>query len=139
MEYFVKSSEKIWSNNLRVIISCILMIPTLGVPFWLMYEYFFKPKYWKNRWRLNRLLNKGDVKVTHYKTSNIIGDNIDMYSLFIGDKEYSLWIWNNSYMTLSDENDPTCDYIGLFVGSVITRWLNKSAINELQFLANENK
>jgi hypothetical protein len=139
MEHFVKSNENGRVSTLRLVVACILMIPTLGVPFWLMYEYFFENHYWKNRWRLNRLLNKGKVKVTYLKTSDIMYGNIDMYSVVIDNKEYSLWIWDNESMTLGEIDNPSSDYIGLFTGSMITRWLNKSAIKELQLLANENK
>ena len=139
MEHFLKSYENETVRVLSLFIVVILMIPTLGAPFWLMYECFFERHYWKNRWTLNRLLNKGKVKITYLRTSNIMYDSIDIYSVMIDNKEYSLWIWGNKSMTLGEIDNPSCDYIGLFTGSVITRWLNKKAIKELQLLANENK
>lgn len=139
MEHFVKSNENRPVPVLSLVIAIILMIPTLGAPFWLMYECFFERHYWKNRWTLNRLLNKGKVKVRYLKTSDIMYGKIDMYSVVIDNKEYSLWIWDNKSMTLGEIDTPSSDYIGLFTGSMITRWLNKSAIKELQLLANENK
>lgn len=36
MEHFVKSNENGQVPVLSLVIACILMIPTLGAPFWLM-------------------------------------------------------------------------------------------------------
>ena len=128
MEHFIKEKS---ISELRYGIGTLLSVLTIFGIFLLMYEYFFEPHYWKNRWRLNRYLNKGLVKV-EYLRRGPFGRDIKIYNLKIEDSEYSLWIWNNQEMTLGD------DYIGLFNNSLITRLLNRIAIKKIQKLAEQN-
>lgn len=128
MEHFIKQKS---ISELRYGIGILLSVLTIFGTFLLMYEYFFEPHYWKNRWRLNRYLNKGLVKV-EYLRRGPFGRDIKIYNLKIEDSEYSLWIWNNQEMTLGD------DYIGLFNNSLITRLLNRIAIKKIQKLAEQN-
>lgn len=137
MKHFVTLNNNI--GVFKIILISLLMIPTIGAPFWLMYEYFFEPKYWKNRWRLRRYINQGRVKVEEIKSTYLNSNNINIYILKIDDVEYSLWIWDDCAITVGEIGVPLSDYIGLFVGSLITKRLNKSAIRDLKILGNENK
>ena len=128
MEHFIKSKS---INKVRFYIGIFLSIITLMGAFLIMYECFFEPHYWKNRWRLNRYLNKGLVKVEYLRTPPLNG-NIKIYNLKIDNTDYSLWIWNNEVISLND------DYIGLFNGSLITKTLNKIAVKKLLKLAEQN-
>jgi hypothetical protein len=136
MKHFVNSTEHI--NIIKIIMFAILMIPTLGAPFWLMYEYWFANHYWKNRWRFNRLLNKNMVKI-EFLGESLINMDIKRYLVTIEDSEYSLWVWKNNYITLDDADYKNSDYIGLFAGSLITRHLNKLAIKKIQKILKDNE
>ena len=109
----------------------ILMFPLVGASMWIFYEYWGEPKYWKNRWRLHKLLKKGKVKVKSADKGK--QPCIDRYVIDIEGQEYRLDIWNEKEMTLSEERSGfyNKNYIGLFKGSLITKWLNRKAIKEI--------
>jgi hypothetical protein len=135
MTHFTEDNTKSWFSYAIM----ILMFPLAGASMWIFYEYWGEPKYWKNRWRLHKLLKKGKVKV---KTSDKGKQPcIDRYVIDIEGNEYRLDIWNEKEMTLSTESSvpyglnfstlTSKNYIGLFKGSLITKWLNKKAIKEI--------
>jgi hypothetical protein len=139
MKHFVKENDH-GPSLASILFIAVLTVFTLGIPFFFLYEMWAEPHYWKNRWRLHRLLKRGLVKVKYDKGSSIFGDNIKSYNATIEDQEYSLWIWNGSEMTLDGPMDFTYNntdknYIGLFKGSLVTRWLNHVAIKKLTQLA----
>lgn len=116
----------------RVLIATLLLLPTLGATFWLMYEYFYVEHYWVNRWRLNRYIDNGMVELSNHSTHR----DIDIYTLKIEGVEYSLWLWGDNYMSLGDYDSPTKDYIGLFKGSLMSSWLTKKIIKKLRYKIN---
>ena len=129
--HFVKERNK----TLRIVLGCILMMPTLFLPFWGAYEMFFEPHYWKNRWKLYRLLRQGKVTVEHLDDIQFMG-GLSQYQLVIDESVYHVSIWSTSasffgepVMTLEKELYGTDDYIGLFIGSPVTNWLNRKTIN----------
>lgn len=44
-------------------------------------------------------------------------------------------VWNGKQMTLASNKRNASDYIGLFYGSLTTRWLNKQAIKNIRTLS----
>ena len=126
MAHFTEDNSK----SILSIVIMILMFPLVGASMWIFYEYWGEPKYWKNRWRLHRLLKKDKVKV---KKSAQNGD-ICRYIIDIEGQEYRLDIWNGKEMTLCNENFTIShgNYIGLFRGSLIANWLNKKAIESIK-------
>jgi hypothetical protein len=140
MKHFIKETD-IEYSPFKTTLMAILSFPLLFTPFFIFYEMWAEPHYWKNRWKLHHLLNKGHVKVKELGVSPVFHDNIVMYDILIDDTKYSLWIWNNISMTLSEPLDsqrPHRDYIGLFKGSLITRALNRIAIRKIKQLALHN-
>lgn len=127
MDHFTEDNSK---SPLSIAIM-ILMFPLVGVSMWIFYEYWGEPKYWKNRWRLHRLFKKGKVKLK--SAQNGFGISICRYVIDIEGQEYRLDIWNGKEMTLCKENFTIShgNYIGLFKGSLITKWLNKKAIKSI--------
>jgi hypothetical protein len=132
--HFVKESNK----TLQIVVGCILMIPTICLPFWGVYEMFFEPHYWKNRWRLYRLLRRGKVEIEHLNDFEFMG-GLSQYRLVIDGSIYHVSIWSTGAsffgeptMTLQEEPFGTEDYIGLFIGSPITKWLNRKTINLIE-------
>ena len=114
------------------------MIPTIGIPFWGAYEMFFEPHYWKNRWRLYLLLRRGKVEIEHLNDFEFMG-GLSQYRLVIDGSIYHVSIWSTGAsflgeptMTLQEEPFGTEDYVGLFIGSPITRWLNRKTINLIE-------
>jgi len=139
MKHFIKDND--YEPGLAFIIFFALLNVILClIPFVFFYEAFAEPHYWKNRWRLHRLLNRGLVKVKHNRGTSIFGDQIKTYDVTIEDEEYSLWIWNDDSFTLDGPMNSSYEktdrnYIGLFKGSLITRWLNRVALRKLKQLA----
>ena len=139
MKHFIKDND--YEPSLAFIIFFALLNVILClIPFVFFYEAFAEPHYWKNRWRLHRLLNRGLVKVKYNRGTSIFGDQIKTYDVTIEDEEYSLWIWNDDSFTLDGPMDSSFEktdrnYIGLFKGSLITRWLNRVALRKLKQLA----
>lgn len=123
MTHFTEDNSKSWIY----IAIMMLTFPLVGASFWLFYEYWGEPKYWKNRWRLHKLLKKGKVKI---KSDNK-GNGIARYMIDIEGQEYQLDIWNDKEMTLDVFSTTSKNYIGLFKGSLITKWLNKKAIKTI--------
>ena len=119
----------------KILCFAFLTIFTLGIPWFFAYEMWAEPHYWKNRWKLHRLLRQGKVKVRYIKSTSIHADKIKMYELHIDDVEYSVWIWDGQHITLDKSVLANTDYLGLFVGSLTTSWLNKVAIRKLTQLA----
>jgi len=121
-------------SNKRTLLSKIIFIllaPLCMINMWLIYEYSHEPKYWKNRWRFYFLLRKGKVKVIE----SSVDDNPykrERFILKIDDELYYMEIWNRKEMILdsSDRN-----YIGLFIGSVTTKFLNKNAVKIVRKLS----
>jgi hypothetical protein len=136
MSHFTIDNKTTWIKTL----SMFLSMPFLLSGIWLFYEYWGQPKYWKNRWRLHRLLTKNKVKIVSKKND---GGKIVRYKINIEGIEYELDIWeNNSFSGRSDEmtlgrtsNFVSESYIGLFKGSLITKWLNKKAIKAIKELS----
>lgn len=116
------------SKSVLSILIMILMFPLVGASMWIFYEYWGEPKYWKNRWRLHRLLKKDKVKVKSVQNGDIC-----RYIIDIEGQEYRLDIWEGKEMTLCKENFTISygNYIGLFKGSLITKFLNKKAIKSI--------
>jgi hypothetical protein len=139
MAHFIKENDH--SPNLAsILFFALLNVFLIMTPFVFFYEAFAEPHYWKNRWRLHRLLKRGLVKVKYNKGTSILGDQIKTYDVTIEDQEYSLWIWDETSMTLDGSMNFSYEktdrnYIGLFKASVITRWLNHVAIKKLKQLA----
>ena len=104
------------------ILMSVLVIFTLGATWIFAYEMWAEPKYWKNRWKLYHLLKQGKVKVEYIKEIYFGGDRIHTYKL---DSETA--------MTLDHENN---ELVGLFIGSLTTRRLSKTAIKEIKRLSN---
>ena len=128
--------NKDYAPSLFVILSmAFLTIFTLGTTWIFMYEMWAEPGYWKNRWKLHRLLKAGKVKVKYARSSSIYGDQIKAYDVDIEGIEYSLWIWNEKNMTLDKSILVNNDYIGLFTGSLTTKWLNRIAVKKILQLA----
>lgn len=123
MTHFTEDNSKSWIY----IVIMMLTFPLVGAPMWIFYEYWAEPKYWKNRWRLHKLLKKGKVKI---KSDNK-GNGIARYMIDIEGQEYQLDIWNDKEMTLDVFSTTSKNYIGLFKGSLITKWLNKKAIKTI--------
>lgn len=123
MTHFTEDNSKNWIY----IAIMMLTFPLVGAPMWIFYEYWAEPKYWKNRWRLHKLLKNGKVKV---KSDNK-GNGIARYMIDIEGQEYQLDIWNDKEMTLDVFSTTSKNYIGLFKGSLITKWLNKKAIKTI--------
>jgi hypothetical protein len=109
----------------------ILLVPLCLINMWLFYEYSHEPRYWKNRWRFYFLLRKGKVKVIESSVEDYPYQR-ERFTLKIDDELYHMEIWNRKEMTLdsSDRN-----YIGLFIGSVTTKFLNKNAIKTVRKLS----
>lgn len=128
MTHFTEDNSK----SVLSILIMILMFPLVGASMWIFYEYWGEPKYWKNRWRLHRLLKKGKVKVKSAR--NEFGISICRYVIDIEGQEYRLDIWNGKEMTLCKENFTISygNYIGLFKASLITKWLNNKAIKSIK-------
>lgn len=129
MKHFTEDNSKSWFSYTIM----ILLFPLAGASMWIFYEYWGEPKYWKNRWCLHRLLKKGKVKVKSAEKGK--QPCIDRYVIDIEGREYGLDIWNEKEMTLSEGKgvpySQNISYIGLFKGSLITKWLNKKAIKEI--------
>lgn len=123
MTHFTEDNSKNWIY----IAIMMLTFPLVGAPMWIFYEYWAEPKYWKNRWRLHKLLKKGKVKI---KSDNK-GNGYARYMIDIEGQEYQLDIWNDKEMTLDVFSTTSKNYIGLFKGSLITKWLNKKAIKTI--------
>ena len=123
MTHFTEDNSKSWIY----IAIMMLTFPLVGAPMWIFYEYWAEPKYWKNRWRLHKLLKKGKVKI---KSDNK-GNGYARYMIDIEGQEYQLDIWNDKEMTLDVFSTTSKNYIGLFKGSLITKWLNKKAIKTI--------
>jgi hypothetical protein len=134
MEHF-KPNKDYAPSLLKVLSMAFLTVFTLGIPFFFMYEMWAEPAYWKNRWKLHRLLNRGKVKVKYARSTSIYGDQIKAYDLDIEGVEYSLWIWNEKNMTLDKSILANNDFIGLFTGSLTTKWLNRIAVKKILQLA----
>lgn len=133
MEHFKKQKGEM--SVFLIILLSFVHIFTLGATWFFMYEMWAEPHYWKNRWKLHRLLKRGKVKVK-YMRSAMVDDTIETYELDIEGELYSVWIWNKKYMTLDANDFHNCDYIGMFMGSLTTKWLNRVAIRKIKQLAN---
>ncbi len=134
MEHF--KSNKDYTPSLFVILSmAFLAVFTLGASFLFAYEVWTEPAYWKNRWKLHRLLNRDRVKVKYARSNSIYGDQIKAYDLDIEGVEYSVWIWNEKNMTLDKSILSNDNFIGLFTGSLTTKWLNRIAVKKILQLA----
>lgn len=130
-----KSNKDYNPSLLSVVFMAFLTIFTLGLPWFLAYEAWAEPGYWKNRWKLHQLLKAGKVNVRCIRATSIYGDQIKVYELYIEGVEYSLWIWDGKYMTLDNSALANSDYIGLFIGSLTTKWLNRVAVKKITQLA----
>lgn len=103
------------------------------ISMWLFYEWSMEPKYWKNRWRLHRLIKSGKVKVVDKSGTSFY--RREYYTLIIENETYYMEVWNGKEMTLASNKRNASDYIGLFYGSLTTRWLNKQAIKNIRTLS----
>jgi hypothetical protein len=86
--------------------------------FFIAYEAFFERKYWVNTWRFHRYLKRGQVEFVSHKLR--LGN--DEITLRIHGENYQVWFFDDSY-TVSHESVWSDSYIGLFVGSLITKIL----------------
>ena len=103
------------------------------ISMWLFYEWTMEPKYWKNRWRLHRLIKSGKVKVVDKSGTSLY--RREYYTLIIENETYYMEVWNGKEMTLASNKSNASDYIGLFYGSITTAWLNKQAIKNIRTLS----
>jgi hypothetical protein len=130
-KHFTTDNKTTWVQTVLMFLS----VPIFMSGFWLFYEYWGQPKYWKNRWRLHRLIKANKVKVI----SKNDGGKITRYNIKIEGSEYELDIWQtNGFAGRSDEMTLGMigeSYIGLFKGSLITKWLNKRAIKSIRELS----
>ena len=130
MKHFTTDNNaSIFSKTISVSFMIFFMIS-----FWLFYEYWAEPKYWKNRWRLHRLMKSGRVKVIENKSNSALFDR-ELFTLLIDGEKYIMEIWCGKEMILSSGGYQRADYIGLFKGSLTTRWLNKRAIQMVRTLS----
>jgi hypothetical protein len=129
MEHFKLEDNK--PSIFGIVTMAFLTVFTLGMTWIFMYEMWAEPHYWKNRWKLHRLLNQGKVKVKYMNSNTFAGDQIKIYELDIEGILYSLWIYDERLMTLDHPNYKNSDLIGLFIGSLTTKWLNRVAIKKL--------
>lgn len=119
------------------IIFSLFNILALFIPMLFFYDFFFENEYWCNRWMLRSLLKKGDVKVINYDKIQYKQFKIEDVEIEVEGNRYQLWIWNNEDITLSSLNEDDMknkDYIGLFTGSPITRWLKRDSIRRIRLL-----
>lgn len=135
MEHFKKEKNEI--SVFSMILLSFLHIFTLGATWFFAYEMWAEPHYWKNRWKLHRLLKAGKVKVKYLRRA-LVADTIETYELDIEGESYSVWIWDKKYMTLDAHVLHNTDYIGMFMGSLTTKWLNRVAIRKITQLAEHN-
>jgi len=114
----------------------LFTIATLGISAILFYEAFVETPYWINRWRLRRALRRGEVEIIEKKMTLLY--NIIDLTVRIKGEEYTIWIYPEpeDNMTLSSV-DHDRNYIGLFTGSVTTKWLKRDAIRRLNNLLEE--
>ena len=137
MTHFTTDNKTTWVQTVLMFIS----VPIFMSGFWLFYEYWGHPKYWKNRWRLHRLIKANKVKVI---SKNEVG-KIVQYNIKIEGVEYEIDIWQNkdqlNWWGLTGRGDEMTlgtireSYIGLFKGSLITKWLNKKTIKSIRELS----
>lgn len=135
MEHFKTDNDYKPSIAFGILMS-VLVIFTLGATWIFAYEMWAEPKYWKNRWKLYHLLKQGKVKVEYIKEIYFGGDRIHTYQLDIDGIEYSVWIYSETAMTLDYDTYGNNELIGLFIGSLTTRRLSKTAIREIERLSN---
>lgn len=115
----------------------IFSILTLGIAFVLFYEFFYEPHYSYNQKKFYRLLRWNRVKMISAGRLEEIGrDDITAYVIEINGKEYSVWIYGETHVTLSDTTKYS-DYIGLFCVSPYLKWIRKKTIKKLIALEKE--
>lgn len=136
MEHFKKEKREI--SIFLIILLSFVHILTLGATWFFMYEMWAEPHYWKNRWKLHRLLKEGKVKVKLARENSIFGDQIKYYDLVIDEIEYAVTIWNGEHMTLDYADLKNTNFIGLFIGSLTTKWLNRIAVKKIIQLSEHN-
>jgi hypothetical protein len=138
MKHFTEDDSK----GILAILAMVLMFPLAGANMWLLYECWGAPKYWKNRWRLHRLLKKGKARILGCSEwpRNVRGPHaICRYDIDIEGQRYMLDIWNGTEMTLQGEGLYGERYIGLFKASLIARFLNRKAIQSIEDMADMQK
>jgi len=107
---------------LGIILSCL----SLGLVFWLFYEYFFERHYWFNRRLLYRRLKDGYYEVV--STRMIPSYNIEEHKL----KNGSIWVYlDHEKVTFNESKNDYPDYVGLFTQSPIMKRYNKKIIKLL--------
>jgi len=121
---FIKENKRSYS-----VLLIILSIVSLGLVFMFGYDIFMCRQDFKNRKKLLKLLKNKKVSIHKEKSSYIMSDNIVMYTLTIEGEAYSLWIWNNTHITLDSKEGDTL--IGLFKGSLIAKFTVKSIIKRI--------
>ena len=118
-------------NPFYIVSFAVLTILTLGISALLFYDYFMENPYWYNRWKFRSLLKKGKAKIiSDHKFKDI---NIQEIIIEIESTKYKLWIWGDEDITLSSE-DGKKSYIGLFTGTLITKWLKRDAVKRIKLL-----
>jgi hypothetical protein len=118
-------------NPFYIVSFAVLTILTLGISALLFYDYFMENPYWYNRWKFRSLLKKGKVKIISEQKFKDV--NIQEILIEIENTEYKLWIWGDEDITLSSE-DGKKSYIGLFTGTLITKWLKRDAVKRIKLL-----
>lgn len=127
----------------------ILMFLTLGMGMAIFYEATGERKYWINRWRLWRALKAGRVRIEREKVTT------DTWSMWIDNRRYVLSIFrkwpDGNNLIINDDNFTVSEFktysglflgdtmIGLFTGSLITKWLKRSSYKMLLDLTDPAK
>jgi hypothetical protein len=118
----------------KAIAFALLNIILLCIPMAFFYDLFVEYPYWNNRWKFRRHLKKNDVKIIHSDRINFkSGYHTDEIDIEIQGTKYKLWIWNDEDITLSSERGEI-NYIGLFTGDRITKWLKNDSVERLKKL-----
>jgi hypothetical protein len=116
-------------SPIRLSIALVFSALTLFTFFFIFYEWGFSQCYWKNRWRLLKLLRNKKVKIldeTEYST-------IILLEIEIEGEFYEMLYWKNkNKITLSKKSG---DYfIGLFITSPFMYWENTQIVKEVKIL-----
>lgn len=117
-----------------------LMFLTLGMGMAIFYEATGERKYWINRWRLWRALRAGRVRLE--REDALAYTNYEIWTMWIDDNRYLLSIYRKGegHLIINDDNFTVSEWkkgigglfmgdsmIGLFNGSLITKFLKRSS------------
>jgi hypothetical protein len=125
---FITESE----SKSQLVLGLIITTLTFFLPYLIAYEFFFERYYWKNRFRLWKLLKQNQLKIDSKRTLNI-SPNIDEYIVDINGVKYDLWVYNdNKTFVFCMPTRPYVEYIGLFISSPIMKYYTRKIINRVK-------